>query len=215
MPIDAVVFDLGGVLVDWDRRYLYERLIPDASARSWFLSSVCDLQWNARMDRGLPFSDGIREKQAEHPEHAELISAYFEHWQEMLRGPIEGSVRHLERLKREGVPLYALTNWSAETFPVAQARFSFLGHFEGVVVSGVEGVAKPEEEIYLRLIDRYHLTVERTLFIDDSAPNVETARRLGFVAVHFTDPDALGNALREHGLLPGTVGRLGDPGPAC
>lgn len=199
--VDAVVFDLGGVLVDWDPRHLYRKIIPDEAARESFLGDVCTPEWNARMDRGVPFAKAIPKKQQDHPEWAAEIAAYFERWPEMLAGPIEGSVAILEELYSQGTPLYALTNWSAETFRHAEARFDFLDLFRDIVVSGKERLAKPAVEFYCILIDRHGLEPARTLFIDDQEKNVQAARLAGMKSVRFTTPEAVRNELVNYGLL--------------
>lgn len=199
--IDAVVFDLGGVLIDWDPRHLYRKMIPDEDDREHFLKEVCGPEWNARMDRGIPFASAIKHKQADHPEWSEEIQAYFERWPEMLGGPIEGTVSVLEELYAREVPLFALTNWSAETFPHAQIRYPFLERFIDIVVSGHERMAKPEIEFYCLLLDKHRLDPARTLFIDDKEKNVQAARLAGMKAITFQDADQLRTELVENGLL--------------
>ena len=199
--VKAVVFDLGGVLIDWNPRYLYEKLIPDEGQRERFLAEVCSLEWNARMDRGIPFAKAIRSLQNEHPEWSEEIAAYFDRWPEMISGEIPGSVALLEKLVGEGVPVYALTNWSAETFLHARGRFPFLGWFKDIVVSGEERMAKPEIAIFSLMLDRNRLEPSETLFIDDQERNVQAARLAGMQAVTFTNSEALSAELIERGLL--------------
>ena len=201
-PIDTVVFDLGGVLIDWNPRHLYRKLFAgDEAAMEAFLATVVDRQWNARQDAGRPFAEAVAEATARHPRYATLIEAYDTRWDEMLGGAIEASVALLDALRRRGVALYALTNWSKDKFPIARARFAFLDWFEGIVVSGEEGVAKPDAAIFHRLLERYGLEPRTSLFIDDTAVNVEAARGLGFQAHHFRSPEALHAALRELGLI--------------
>ena len=201
-PIDAVVFDIGGVLIDWNPRHLFRKLFPgDPRAMEHFLATVCTPEWNLQQDRGRPFAEGIALLEAEHPDRAPLIHAYRERWIEMLEGSVEGSVEILAELRERGVPLYALSNWSAETFPEARARFSFLSWFRGILISGEVGVAKPNPEIYQLLCNRFRLTPAATLFVDDSPANVEAARRLGFAATHFREAEQLRAALTSHGLL--------------
>lgn len=199
--VDVVVFDLGGVLIDWDPRHLYRKLIPDDERRESFLAEVCSLEWNARMDRGIPFATAVKNKQAEHPEWSDEIAAYFERWPEMLGGPIEGTVSILDELHEAGVPLYALTNWSAETFPYARSRFPFLETFKDIVVSGEERLAKPEVEFYCLLLDRHRLVPEQTLFIDDREKNVQAARLAGMQAITFDNAAGLRRELVERGVL--------------
>jgi 2-haloacid dehalogenase len=212
--IDAVVFDLGGVLIDWDPRHLYRKLFPgDEAGMERFLAEVVTPQWNQRQDTGRPWSVAIEELVAEHPDQRELIEAFRARWPETLRGPIQASVDILAELRRIGLGLYALTNWSAETFALARPMFPFLAWFRGIVVSGEEGIGKPEPEIFRRLLDRYGLRADRTLFIDDVAVNVEAAARLGMRALAFVDPARLRRDLAALGLVdaaeagPGGRGR--------
>jgi 2-haloacid dehalogenase len=195
---DSVVFDLGGVLLDWDPRYLYRRLIDDEAEMEWFLREVCTLEWHAAHDRGVPMAESCAALAAVHPEYAELINAWHERSEEMVAGPIQKSVAILEELLQKGVRCYALTNMERETYPLRRQRFAFMSWFAGTVVSSHEGVAKPEPEIFRRLLDRFGLVPERTIMIDDSQPNIDTAASLGMTAVRFTSPTALRAAL--HGL---------------
>jgi 2-haloacid dehalogenase len=199
----AVVFDLGGVLIDWDPRYLYRKLLADEAAVEEFLATVCTQEWNAEQDGGRPFAEGIAELVERHPEHAAAIAAYRERWPEMLGGDIPGAVALLADLRAAGVPLYALTNWSAETFGYARERFEFLDWFSGVVVSGEERMVKPDPRIFRLLLDRFGLAPDATLFVDDSPANVAAARELGLDAVRFRDPDRLRRDLRARGLPNG------------
>jgi 2-haloacid dehalogenase len=201
VAIKAVVFDLGGVLIDWDPRYLYRKLLADEAAVEEFLTTVCTPAWNAEQDRGRPFAEAVAELAARHPAHAVAIAAYHERWPEMLGGDIPGAVALLAELRAAGVPLYALTNWSAETFGTARERFAFLDWFDGIVVSGEERVVKPDRRIFRLLLDRFGLAPEATLFVDDAAANVAAARELGLDAVRYRDPDRLRRDLSERGLL--------------
>ena len=205
--IDAVVFDLGGVLIDWNPRHLYRKLFPgDDRAMEAFLASVATPDWNARQDAGRSFAEGVAALKVRHPGHGALIDAYDVRWEEMLGGPIDGSVALLVDLRARAVPLYGLTNWSRDKFPVARARFGFLDWFEGIVVSGEEGVVKPAPEIFHRLLDRYGLAPATTLFIDDMAYNAEAARAMGFHAHHFRAPEGLRAELIERGLIAPPAG---------
>lgn len=197
----SVVFDLGAVLVDWNPRHLYRQLLPNESAVEAFLAEVCTQAWNEEQDAGRPFAEGVALLSAQHPQHAELIHAYFLRWHEMLGGAIEGSVAILETLHRRGVPLYALTNWSAETFPHARSRFEFLKLFRGILVSGEERLKKPDPRIFQLLCARYGLDAERSVFIDDSEKNVRAARQLGMIGLHFRSAAELQRELAELGLL--------------
>jgi 2-haloacid dehalogenase len=197
----AVVFDLGGVLIDWNPRHLYRSLFDSEDAMERFLATVTTPEWNLEQDRGRSFADGIDELVARHPQQAELIRAYRGRWAEMLKGPIHDTVAVLAELRGRGVRLFALTNWSAETFAMARGEFDFLGWFEGIVVSGEERIAKPDEAIFRRLIERYGLESGRTVYIDDSMPNVRQARHLGLDAIHFTGAQALRAELLARRLL--------------
>ncbi len=202
-PITAVVFDLGGVLIDWDPRYLYRTLFADEVAMEDFLTTVTTPDWNRAQDAGRPWSEAVEELTARHPEKRELIEAYWRRWPEMLGGPIEPTVAVLDDLRPTGVRLYALSNWSAETFPIARPRYPFLGWFDGIVISGEEGLIKPDARIFEVLLERYDLRPEETVFIDDHAPNVEAAGALGIRAIRFTDAGTLRADLRALGLLDG------------
>ncbi len=197
-----VVWDLGGVLIDWDPNHLYRKLIPDKDARERFLAEVCSPAWNHRQDAGRPFAEGIAELSAAYPGQASMIEAYFDRWDEMLGGPIEGSVAILEELAEAGVRQLALTNWSHETFPRARGQFPFLERFEGIVVSGEEGVAKPDPGVYGILLSRHDLSASTCVFVDDSARNVESAAGLGFDVIRFTSPADLRARLVARGLFP-------------
>jgi 2-haloacid dehalogenase len=197
----TIVFDLGGVLIDWNPRYLYRSLIPDERAMEDFLATVCNGAWNERQDAGRSIADAEAELLARHPHHEPLIRAYYEGFDRMLAGPIDGTVAILEELHARGVPLYALTNWSRETFPHARRRFPFLAHFRGIVVSGELGMMKPDARIFRHLTETHALDARDCLFIDDSPKNVAGAQAAGLQALHFTAPDALRASLRQYGLL--------------
>ena len=197
----AVVFDLGGVLIDWNPRHLYRELFEDAGEMEDFLATVCNSAWNRRQDAGRPVAEANAELKARHPDKAALIEAYYGRWPEMLKGAIDGTVAILAELKDQGTPLYALTNWSAETFPHARSRFGFLDWFRAIVVSGDVGLIKPDADIYELLLASHRLTAAHTVFIDDDPENVEAARALGFHGIRFTEPESLRAALAELGLL--------------
>ncbi|MDH3451713.1 MAG: HAD family phosphatase [Gammaproteobacteria bacterium] len=198
----TILFDLGNVLIEWDPRRLYRKLFDgDEASMEHFLATVCTPEWNLQMDAGKPFAEAVAELQALHPDRAELIAAWHLRWSETLGGAIEGSVEILAALRARGYRLYALTNWSAETFPVARERFEFLTWFEGIVVSGEVRMTKPDPDIFALALARFELTPSSTLFIDDSSANVATARRLGMHAVQFKDSSQLQAALNGFGLL--------------
>ena len=198
----AVAFDLGGVLLDWDPRHLYRTLFDDDDeAMEHFLATVCTPQWNEHNDRGRPLAEGVALLSAEHPEHAELIEAFAARWSETVAGPIDGTVQVLAELIETGTPVYALSNWSAETFASARNRYDFLEWFDGMVISGQEGVIKPEPRIFEILCERWALEPATTIFVDDTQANVDAARELGFRAIRFHDPPQLRAALVDAGLL--------------
>ena len=198
----AVVFDLGGVLIDWNPRRLYRKLLPDAASVEAFLAEVCTHDWNHQQDAGRTVAEAVAELSARHPDRAELIAAYYQRWEEMLGGALDEAVAVLEELDAAGVPLYALSNWSRETFPIARRRFRFLERFRGIVVSGEERMAKPDPRIYRLLLDRYHLDAGRCLFIDDVARNVEAARAAGMDAIEYTSAAELRRELAARSMLP-------------
>lgn len=199
----TVVFDLGGVLVDWDPRYLYRKLFAgDDAAMERFLGEVCTSEWNLQQDAGRSFADASALLKREHPEQAQLIDAYHQRWPEMIAGPIDGTLAILRELKAQATPLYALTNWSHETFPLALEMFDFMAWFSGIVVSGQERLIKPDPEIFRLLMRRYGLRAEDLVYIDDNARNAQTARDLGMHGIHFSGPEALRRELAVLEILP-------------
>ena len=201
MAVKAAVFDLGGVLIDWDPRYLYRKLLADEAAVEEFLATVCTPEWNAEQDRGRPFAEGIAELVERHSAHAAAIAAFHERWPEMLGGDIPGAVELLAELRATGLPLYALTNWSTETFVLARERFAFLDWFDGLLVSGEERIIKPDPAIFELLLDRFGLDPGSTFYVDDSEANVVAAAALGLDAVRFTGPGRLRRDLAARRLL--------------
>ncbi|WP_241671567.1 HAD family hydrolase [Dankookia rubra] len=198
----TVVFDLGGVLVDWNPRYLYRKLFPDDEAgMERFLAEVCTSEWNLQQDAGRSWAEATAVLKEQHPEQAALIDAFHHRWPEMIAGPIDGTVAILSELRAAGTPLYALTNWSHETFPIALERFEFMSWFRGIVVSGQEKLIKPDPQIYLLLVDRHGLRPDDIVYIDDNARNAAAATALGMHGIHFTGPTALRNELISLGLL--------------
>jgi 2-haloacid dehalogenase len=203
MPRSKVIFDFGGVLIDWDPRHLYRKLFAgDDAAMEAFLATVCNSAWNIRQDGGRPIAEATRELTALYPHHAELIAAFYGRFDEMMPGPIEGTVAILSELRGRGVPVYGLTNFSAETYPIALARFPFIGGFRGVIVSGEHGILKPDPAIYRLLCDRFAIDPESAVFIDDNKLNAEGAEAVGIKGIHFTGPEALRAELVGLGLLP-------------
>lgn len=201
MTVDTVVFDIGKVLLEWDPRHLYRDLIPDPAAMERFLAEVCTPDWNRAQDGGRPWAEGEALLIARFPEQAPLIRAFRAGWHRMIPGPVPGSLELLEALRARGTPLYAITNFAADTFAECLPRFPFLRQFRDVVVSGREGLLKPDAAIYRLLLQRNGLEASRCLFIDDSAGNARAAEDLGMRAHHFQDAEGLARTLREHGLL--------------
>lgn len=199
-PIDTVVFDLGGVLIDWDPRHLYRQLFDDQAAMEHFLSDICSPQWNAQQDAGRPWHEAVAELSARYPTHAPMIATYRARWPEMLGDELAGSVAILQELRAQGLRLYALTNWSQETFPLARERYRFLHWFEGIVVSGEERLIKPDPAIFELLLSRYGITAAHAVFIDDATRNVSAATAAGLHAIHFLDPAQLRRELIALGL---------------
>jgi 2-haloacid dehalogenase len=200
-PAGAVVFDVGGVLLDWNPRHLYRKLFANQAEMEWFLAEVCSPAWHAPHDRGVPTAASCAELASRHPEFSELIWAWSSRSEEMIGGVDAGSVEVLRAVRETGLPCYALTNMEAETYPLRLKRFPFLGWFDGTVVSGREGVAKPEPAIFRRLIDRFGLTPNTTLMIDDAKENLETASKLGIQTVLFRSSRQLRAELEACGVL--------------
>jgi 2-haloacid dehalogenase len=199
---DAVVFDLGGVLIDWNPRHLYRKLFAgDQAGMEHFLATVCTQEWHRHHDSGRSFAEGARLLKAIHPDKAELIDAFGARQAEMIAGPIAEGVEILRALHQQGIPLYALSNWPAEVFPDVCRRFDFLGWFRGILISGEVGVIKPDPRIYALLLERFGLDPQRTVYIDDVEANVAAARPFGINAIRFTTATALRNELVALGLL--------------
>ncbi len=201
-PMDTVLFDLGKVLLDWSPRYFYARFFAgDEAGLERFLGEVVATEWIASMDAGLPMAEAIPARQRLFPQDAGLIARWREGWPEMLRGEIAGTVEVLEALAARGTRLFALTNFSRETWPIARARFGFLDRFEDVVVSGEVGLVKPDPRIYRLAIERCRLEPARTVFVDDLPANVAAACAEGLHGLHFTAPERLRADLAALGLL--------------
>ncbi len=198
----VVVFDVGGVLIDWNPRYVYRALFDgDETAMEHFLAHVCSHDWNLMQDAGRPFAQGVAELTARFPEHAELIAAYDTRWEDMVAGTIDETVAILREIEARGTPLYCLTNFSTDKLPLCMRRFDFFGAFDGIVVSGEIGMVKPDRAIYDHLVGMYGLTAAQCLFIDDNQDNVAGAREAGWQAVRYVSPDQLRRDLAARGLL--------------
>jgi 2-haloacid dehalogenase len=196
------VFDLGGVLIDWNPRHLYRKLFNgDDAAMEHFLSTVCTSSWNAQQDAGRPFAEACVSLKSKYPSHADLIDAWIQRQPEMVSGPIQGTVDILAELRDRKVPLYALSNWSAETFPISLKRFEFLRWLQGTLLSGEVRLLKPDPRIFQLFFETHAVDPAEAIYIDDMKPNVEAANALGMHGILFTDPPALRSELIELGLL--------------
>lgn len=200
-PAQVVVFDVGNVLVRWDRALPFVALIPDAAERAWFLEKVIPLSWHAEHDAGRPAAEMMAERSSLFPEHADLIRIWFDRFNESIPGPIPGSPELVAELAARGTPLYAITNFGADTWSGFAPTFSLLEQFRDIVVSGVEKLTKPGADIYALAERRFGHPPESMLFVDDSLPNVEAARQRGWHGHHFTDAASLRDDLCGHGLL--------------
>ena len=196
-----VVFDLGNVLIRWDRALLYSQLIADPEELEWFLDNVMTLEANRRLDEGTPLAEMTAEVAAAHPDHHDLVMIFAERWRETLGGTIDGTVAIVDELAAAGVTMFALSNWGADTFAMVEPEFEFLERFDGLVISGREGVTKPDPRIFDILCERHGFEPEHAVFVDDSPANVATALSLGFDAILFVSPEQLRNLLVERRLL--------------
>lgn len=184
MNIKNIVFDFGGVLIDWNPRRVYKKYFSDEKAMEHFLKNICSSEWNLEQDKGRSFAEGTAWLLEKFPEHSKMISVFYDEWADMLGESFDGTVALMRKLK-ENYRLFGLTNWAAESIHVAYERYPFINEFEGVVVSGIEKIAKPDVEIFNILLRRYDLRADESIFIDDNIKNVEAASALGFHAVHF------------------------------
>jgi 2-haloacid dehalogenase len=198
--INTIIFDFGGVLVDWNPRYLYRQEFEDEATMEYFLSHIGWEEWNLQQDKGRSLSEGTKLLQHQFPEYHSKIQLFYEQWEQMLKGDIPENVALLEQLKGK-YRLYGLTNWSAETFPKALQRFSFFTIFDGIVVSGQEKLIKPDEQIFRLLMDRYQINPETSLFIDDNIHNIDAAITLGFSTIHIQEKTDLKDELYLKGIL--------------
>ncbi|PIB49768.1 HAD family phosphatase [Pseudomonas sp. 2822-17] len=205
MTIRAVVFDFGGVLFDWNPQHLYRKLIADEHERQWFLDTICTQAWNTEQDAGRPLAEATQVLVDQFPHHKALITAYYDRWHEMLRGPLPDGVAILKALHTANMPLFGLTNWSAETFPYARANYPFLKCFRDIVVSGELKLIKPNPAIYnasLSQVRAYLPDIQpgEVVFIDDVADNVDAAVALGWRGIHHVSAEHTAARLRELGV---------------
>ena len=200
--INTIIFDLGGVLIDWDPEYVFNETYFDSiEKRDYFLNHICTSDWNEQQDAGYPIAIAAEEKVAAFPDWEKDIRAYYDRWPEMLKGPIHETVEIFRKLKQNSnLKFYALTNWSAETFPIALERFDFLHWFDGRVVSGEEKMRKPFPEFYQLLLNRYAVKPGEALFIDDSLRNVKAARELGISSIHYHSSEQLRSNLQVNDI---------------
>ena len=205
--IEAVVFDIGGVLLDWNPRYLYRELFDDEESMERFLAQVCTMEWHRANDLGVPYAESCAALAERHPDHADMIWAWGRRTEDMIGGPIDGTVEILRELLAAGVPCYALTNMEAETYPLRRERYDFMRWFAGTVVSSHEHVAKPDPEIFHRLLERFGLTAAATLLIDDSQVNVDAAASAGDAG----DPLRVARAARAQLVQAGLLAGAWDP----
>ena len=202
MAVTTIIFDLGAVLIDWNPQYLYRNLFADEQEMKDFLSNICSPDWNEEQDAGRTLQEGTELLVKQHPGQEDNIRAFYGRWTEMLGDAIQGTVDIFKQLKDSGrYKIYALTNWSAETFPIAVEKFDFLNWFDGVVVSGTERMRKPAPEFYQLLLNRYNARADESLFIDDNYRNVVAAENLGIQSIHFISPEQLKTELQKRGVL--------------
>ncbi|NOS93562.1 MAG: HAD family phosphatase [Cyclobacteriaceae bacterium] len=202
MKVDTIIFDLGGVLIDWNPRYLYRKIFKTEEEINWFLENVCTPEWNDQQDAGRSFEEATNELIAQFPQHEEAIRAWYGRWQETIGGRIHETVELLKEIKdSKKYRLYALTNWSGETFPWALDNFDFLHWFDGIVVSGIEKTRKPFPEFYQILFDRYQVNPQQALFIDDNHKNVVGAEAVKLPTIHFKSAAQVREELIRAGLI--------------
>ena len=199
--IKNIIFDFGGVLMDWDPRYFFKDYFKDDEKMEFFLKNIATDEWNAEQDRGRTLAEGTEIQVAKHPEWKKEIRAYYDNWTTMLKSDILENVEVLRKLEDSKYKLFGLTNWSAETFPYALEHYDFFQIFQGkIVVSGTEKLIKPDPAIWNILLDRYQIIAEQSVFIDDNFRNIEMAKSLGFICIHITEDTNLEKELRDLGL---------------
>ena len=200
-PVKAIIFDLGNVLYNWDPSQVYKDFFPNRQAIDAFLKEINFPAWNAEQDKGRPFADGVAILSAQFPHYSHLIKAYDERWEDSNAGSIEGTIELVHKLKRAGYPLYILSNFSTEKFPLIQQRYDFLDLFDDIIISGRHNLVKPDPAIYHLTLKRINRTAPECVFIDDSLANIETANELGFQTIRFVSPADLETALHSMNIL--------------
>ena len=200
--IQAILFDFGNVLLEWNPRHVYRRYFPNnEEGMEQFLQEVNFMDWNAQLDKGRSFTEGVALLSRQFPHRADLIQAYHEHWEKSIGKHFQGTVEIMKRLKQSGYQVYGLSNWSAETFPIVRDRYDFFGLLDDIVISGEVGAIKPEPEIFKIMLERIGKPAEQCLFIDDSLANIEQAHKMGFATIHFESSDQLEREMHKLGLL--------------
>lgn len=201
--IQTVIFDLGGVLIDWDPRYVFRDVFDTEAEVSWFLENICTSEWNAQQDGGRSLQVATDLLVSQHPTWEPQIRLFYDRWVEMLGGPIQPTVDLLaELLAQKSHRVLALTNWSGETFPIAQKMYDFLGWFEGILVSGDENLKKPDPRIYELMLSRFDIDPATAVFLDDSPKNVTGAESVGITGIHFQSADQLRGEFQRLGIMP-------------
>lgn len=198
--IKNIVFDFGGVLIDWNPTYLFSKVFDNEDEMQHFLENICHSEWNIMQDAGRPLAEATLQKQQKYPKYKDEIAMYYGRWDEMLGGTIDVNTKLVKPLK-DKYKVYGLTNWSAETLPIAIDRYDFFKHLDGIVVSGDEKLIKPDARIYEVLLNRYDIKADESLFIDDNAANIKAAQELGFHTIHYTDGVNLEEVMKEMGLI--------------
>ncbi len=198
--INTIIFDFGGVLIDWNPRYMYRDEFEESSEMEYFLSEICTDDWNLQQDKGRSLEEGTRILQDKFPEHVAKIRLFYDQWEKMIKGDIPQNVTLLQKLK-EKYKLYGLTNWSAETFPIVFKQYSFFALFDGIIISGEEKLIKPDKKIFELMLERYHLEAKNSLFIDDNLKNIRAATELGFATIHVQENTDLKTELHALGLI--------------
>jgi 2-haloacid dehalogenase len=200
-PITAVIFDFGGVLIEWDPRNLYRRYFDDSQAMEHFLKEIDFMEWNLLQDKGRPFAEGVALLTEKFPQHDRLIRAYHEHWEESIGEPITDVIEIMKRVKQRGWPVYGLSNWSMETFPIIRSKHNFFDVLDDYLLSGQVNLVKPDPAIFQRMLDKIGRKAGECVFIDDNPANVQASQSLGLVTIHYQSPGQLERELQQLGIL--------------